>query len=248
MRVYDFAAGLTMPARGVIDLGQSFSPASLPGLVASFDALDAATVAVNGSNNVTTVQNKVSGGPDLVASPIGGPLYIASDPRVGGRPCFSWPNATNQLGLEFAAVDLMCSEVFLVMQYKDGADDMGDEPVSIITDRGCVTGSGNRILVSGFGIWSNYKMDQARLNGAAPSNTILPLPLSVMRLSMQDNSEDPSRAIRLGAVGARNNNNSQRAWQGIICEVLAWDVANGPMGDADATKVETYLSAKWGVA
>jgi hypothetical protein len=248
MNIYDFANGLVMPSGGPLDLQSSFSPASISGLVAWYDSADAATVTVDGGGNVIAVDDKAGlGTPRLVASPAGGPVY-GQDQRSNNKPAFLWPDQTSAKGLEMdSSADIQCSDVFLVMQYKDGLDAAADQPVSIITNNNGITGSGNRILVNqGLPtIWNKYGMDKVRVNGAAPSNTILPLPLSVVRITRQDNSINTDNAIALNAIGARNNNASNRAWQGVIGEVIAFDYSAGPLSDSDASKVVEYLAAKW---
>lgn len=222
-----------------------FSPLDIPGLIGWYDVSHTESVITSG-DEVTELRNRVPGGTPVVAGPGGGPDYAASEPRANGHPALVWPDSANEKGLVLG-FDAPCSEVFAVMCYKDGLDATFDHWVTFIANLEGIDGNGRRTVgTSGSDVlWSTGSPNEARVNGAAPSKTILPLPLSVVRFSAQDHptAGDP---VRIATLGGPNKNDPDRAWQGIMCELLAFH-AEAPPTEAQIAQIEDYLFQKRGI-
>ncbi|MBI1495416.1 hypothetical protein [Halocynthiibacter styelae] len=223
----------------------AFSPLDIPGLIGWYDASHAESVTVSGSE-VTELRNRVPGGAPVVAGPGGGPDYATSEPRANGNPALVWPNSANEKGLVLG-FDAPCSEVFAVMCYKDGLDTSFDHWVTFIANLEGIDGNGRRTVgTSGSDVlWSTGSPNKARVNGASPSGTVLPMPLSVVRFSALDHPT-PGEPVRIATLGGPNKNDADRAWQGIMCELLAFHASSPPTA-AQVQQVETWAKQKYGI-
>lgn len=220
----------------------AFSPSDVAGLIGWFDAQQASSFTIGAANEVTAADN-LTGLSGIVASPYGGPTYAASEPTANGHPALVWPSTTNRLGLE-QAEDSSASEVFIVAAYKDGLDAAFDEYTTFVTSfAGMTANTGQRIMgeQSGSGFWTGSFLTSVSINGAAPTASVLPAPLSVLHFSA------PATPILVANIGGRNGTHEKvRAWQGAICEVLIYsDQVALTTGDVDL--VNDYLMQKWGI-
>ncbi|TRD16972.1 hypothetical protein [Palleronia caenipelagi] len=226
------SAALTPPA-SVIE--------TLPNLALWFDTWRPDTITRLGAA-VTAMANLVPGGPGLVAAAAGGPDYAASGPD--GTPGVFWPEAPNDLGLVLAS-DVSLAELFLVARFADGTVPVWPNYTVLFASHGdgaestVVGESGTSRLAAG---------DAARLiskvsvNGGAFGASLLPLPVSVLRLSA---STESLPQITFGGLGVRvAGSNAGRSWQGGWFELAGF---SAPLSAADAATVEAALIEKWGV-
>lgn len=219
--------------------------ADIPGVIGDFDVSHAASIELNGTE-VVKLHNRAPGGTFVYAGPGGGPDYVGSEPRANGNPALVWPNGLNEQGLELG-FDAHCSEIFAVMCYKDGFDSTFDHWVTFIANQAGIDGNGRRTVgTSGSDVlWSTGSPNKARVNGAAPSRTVLPLPLSVVRFSASDH-QAVGEPLRIATLGGPNKNDPDRAWQGVMCQLIAVSDAVS-LTPAQISYIETGLMQRWGI-
>lgn len=219
--------------------------ADIPGVIGDFDVSHAPSVELNGSE-VVKLHNRAPGGTFVYAGPGGGPDYEASETRANGNPALVWPDSLNDKGLVLG-FDAPCSEVFAVMCYKDGLDASFDHWVTFIANQAGIDGNGRRTVgTAGNGnLWSSGSPNVARVNGAAPSGAVLPMPLSVVRFSALDHPTQ-GEPVRIATMGGPNKNDPDRAWQGIMCHLVAISAAVS-LTPAQTSFIENALMQKWGI-
>lgn len=217
-----------------------FSPLDVAGTLGWYDAQDFSTFTLGAGDEVTALGNKVPAGAGLVAVAEGGPTYVSSHASAGGLPALEWPSADNSKGLWLGA-DASVHDVYVVLQYKDGLDTTFDNHNTITSDvAGLTTTSSNRIM----GRWGQSNVYTnvlpsgvtLHINGGGGTVTLLPMPLCVLHIKR------PTTWL-LTAIGSRNGGGA-RAWQGIMCEVLAY---NQVVSAEDDTLIVDYLMNKWSI-
>ncbi|WP_217351728.1 hypothetical protein, partial [Ruegeria sp. HKCCD8929] len=185
----------------------------------------------------------------VFASPAGGPIYSPSEPRAGGRPALVWPDTVNDYGLELPA-DASCSEIFIVMQYKDGIDEAWDNYITLITDKAGITSNGVRTVgnYNGTNLYAggSSAISWLRKDGGSATRTLLPMPLSVIRFTSKDQST-PGTPINIASLGGPNKGGANRAWQGIMCQLIAVS-AQVTWTEAQAAQMTDFLMQKWGIS
>lgn len=218
----------------------AFTPLSIPGLIGWFDAAELSTLTLDGSNNVTAMSNRVPGRNPVNAGPGGGPLY---DPAgAGGLPAVVWPTSGgNSLSLELG-FDAPCSEIFVVQQYSDG------NVVSIGSGGAIFNQNMDGSKVVRTGNWTSYLqgsyVERLSMNSGPFTNTVLPLPLSVVRYSQTETNGEP---VIISVIGGNAGGATTQSWRGPICEILAYSEAVS-LSAQDIKNVEAYLAAKWGLS
>lgn len=188
--------------------------ADIPGIIGIFDASTQSTLHYGQDMVLTQIDNIVSGGNPLVPGQHGAPKY--NPVSAVGMPAVEWPDTSNHLGMALG-FDAPCSELFIFCQYADGVRDTFDGYVSFVTPQS--SGSPSRIMGNSGGgtMWNGKK---ASVNGGAFSATVLPLPLSCVRLSSSELSS-PLLVNSVGAYTSGHNGSGIRSWSGAILGVVA---------------------------
>lgn len=218
-------------ARGAV----IFDPTSVPGMIGWYSANHANTITLGTDDEVTAVSNLINGGAGLVASPDGGPTYVASHPMTG-KPALVWPDMSNRRGLELG-FDAPVVEIFVRLAFRDGVVNSFPEFNTITTDiAGLTGGSTNRLMGDQ---WDDHLYAPSIPSGMhfevdgipTVDRTILPLPMSTLRMRRDT-------PFSVTAFGARNGNTS-RSWQGPIEQIMAF---TQPVSAANATSIYDFMA------
>lgn len=219
-----------------------FAPDAVAGLAGWYDAAHAGSVSLSGST-ITQIANRVSSGPALLPTPQGAPGYTSGVPASNGRAAIIWPGAANNKGLSLTA-DLNAHDVFVVAAYKDGADSSFDAYSTLMSNKNGVAtysgatrvmGSLNSANLHGSAMPGDMVI---RKNNGAADLAVLSMPLSVIHASR-------SAGFPVAAFGATNDNKADRAWRGVIAEILVY---TSPVSAADRGLIVQYLTDKWAIA
>jgi hypothetical protein len=224
----------------------ALTPADVAGLVGWFDASATETLTLSASNEVQRVGNRVAGMLDIVPTQWGGPQYEASNAVANGHPAIVWPNIGNNKGLWLeGGLETPCSEIFVVCAYFDGARNKFLDWITLLSDAAAVTGSGQTMCwgaKNSPGLLGNKDPNRVSKNGGAFTGTMLPLPLSVLRFS----STQASNPLTVSAFGATNSGSGSRAWNGPICEVVAYS-DQVALNSTEIQGITEYLANKYDI-
>lgn len=225
-----------------IQVAKSFRPSDVPGLIGWYDASQANTITLNG-NEITRIDNRVASGRPIEALAYGGPDYVPSHTVANGMPAAVWPQLDNQKGLGLG-VDASVKHLFVVAAYKNGVEDRFSQYNTIYTDLfGISEVSSARVMgtLNASSIFNQAEFGVlASVNDRQLTNatTLLPLPLSVLHFSQLG-------PFNISAFGSNNaGSGANRAWQGCVCEVLAFSLVIDP---SEVQKIKDYLYPKWGI-
>lgn len=209
----------------------ALSPRDILGdnLVAELDASRAADWTLSGS--------KIASAPSLVGSLTFAQSTDGNRPTLGtsgGKPAIVFPSSLNNCSLDPDSA-FSFGWFCMVVQYKDGTDTTFDTYNSFFSDGGdtnrlyCNAGTANL-----FSSWAS----KVRVNGAAESAAILPLPKGIVEAA-------GVAASASWGIGKTNHTTaSSRSWQGPIFHVL---FCTTEPTSAEKNALRTVLSAKWGI-
>lgn len=226
--------GLNLSSLGVVASHRSgaLTPRNILGanLIAELDASRTADWTLSGS--------KIASAPSLAGDITFAQSTDGNRPTlgtVGDKPAIVFPSTINNCSLDPDSA-FSFAWACMVVQYKDGADATFDTYNSLFSDGGdtnrlyCNAGSANL-----FSSWAA----KVRVNGAAESAAMLPLPLSIVEATGV-----PASAS--WGIGKTNHTTaSSRSWQGPICHAIF--CADEPTA-AKKNAIRTALAAQWGIA
>lgn len=225
-----------------IQVAKSFRPSDVPGLIGWYDASQANTITLNG-NEITRIANRSRNGSAHRSAYFGGPDYVPSHAVANGMPAVVWPYTDNKKGLGLG-VDASVKHLFVVAAYKNGVENQFSQYNTIYTALAGITWfSPTRVMgtLNASSIFNQAEFGVlASVNDGPLTNatTILPLPLSVLHFSQ-------STQFDVSAFGSNNgSNDNNRAWQGCVCEVLAF---SGDVAPSEIQAIKDYLYRKWGI-
>jgi hypothetical protein len=212
-----------------------FSPTEIAGLVGWWDANDAATITLNGSN-VSEWRDK-SGNSRHVAMGDGAnqPAYVAGS--LGGKAGIDWGAGGSPRRLSRDSVSMTARDHFIVADFDGGATFSNFE--TLVTSGGTIPIGGES---SGTTVFRGFDVfDRMQLINNASSSTALPVILNPFILRATRTSVTSSATgLHFGQFATFGN----RGWAGKIYEILIYDSS---LSSSAASSVQRYLAAKWGI-
>ena len=225
-----------------------WTPEELANVSSWYDAQDASTVTLNGSDDVTEWADKSAGDNPLTP-------YIAAglhhEPGINGHEAIVWPVTNNTLALDDDASggSVNRQAVFMVLKFEDGtsshwqASGQAGYPGIFGATNTSYHGFHGVHSVDYIGATTPYNNGFWRLNGSDPNQaaTFDFLPTGEGQLIYAHATSATNFALRLGMDREFTN----RGYRGAIGEVIT---LSGIPTDEDRQKVEGYLAHKWGLA
>ena len=217
--------------------GGSFTPTDIPGLALWLDASDAATITLDGSNNVSQWSDK-SGNARHASqeTALNRPSYTGSG-QVNGINCPTF-NGTNHFLLTPAVTLSQPTTVFIALR-----------PTSNSWFRGIYDGSITRNAIFG-----NAGVVDIHAGTSLPGTTALTLNSASQITAVFNGASSSTRVNRAarssgnagtdsltGGVHVGRSYNSY--WEGQIAEVVAY---SGTLSTTQRDAVESYLASRWG--
>jgi hypothetical protein len=226
-----------MSPRLLRPVASGFNPKTIAGLVGWWDADDASTITLNGSD-VSEWRDKSGNGRHVAMSTAANqPAYAASS--LNGRAGIDWGAQGSSKRLSRDSLSLTVRDFFIVADWDGGATFSNTE--SLIT----AIGVGNPIGGDGStALWRQFSTsDRVVLNNGASSNVALPTIASPFVLRSTYTSAAASAACTAFHFG-QFANFSNRGWGGEIYEVIIYDSS---LSSSAASRVQKYLASKWGI-
>lgn len=211
-------------------LATGFNPTSISTLVGWWDASDATTITLNGSD-VSEWRDKSGNARHLSqASAALQPAYVTGSEN--GKNAVVWPSTVNSRYMD--AVSSMTVQQYAIVCTPDLTQDGGL--------KGIFSSTSNIDLLMQSALWWNgaQNFDQVRINGNAEASLASNPPVAGRSVILARAASPVSRTLRLG--GERNQ--SSRSFRGPMCEILAFSAT---LSASQQSAVLRYLAGRWGV-
>ncbi len=227
---------MAMNPRLLRPLATGFNPKSIAGLTGWWDANDASTITLNGSN-VSQWNDKSGAGRNVSqATALSQPEYLASS--LNGKAGINWgttPGTAKRLSRD--SVSMTARDHFIVADWDGGATFSNFE--TLVTSGGSIPIGGE---ASGTTIFRGFDtFDRMQLNNNASSSTALPAILNPFVLrATRTSGTSAATGLHFGQFATFAN----RGWAGKIYEILIYDSS---LSASQAMTVQRYLARKWGI-
>jgi hypothetical protein len=220
---------MAMNPRLLRPLATGFNPRSISTLVGWWDASDATTITLNGSD-VSEWRDKSGIARHLAQTNATlQPAYVTGSEN--GRNAVVWPSASNSRYMDAVSSYTVQHMAFVyapVITASTGLVGVLSSPANI------------GLLIQDLAWFGTADFTQVRVNGNAEAAIASNPPVAGRSVVLARATSPVSRTLRLG--GERNQ--SSRSFRGPMCEVLAFSAS---LSTAQQTAVQRYLASKWGV-
>jgi hypothetical protein len=220
---------MAMNPRLLRPLATGFNPKSIAGLVGWWDASDATTVTLNGSD-VSQWRDKSGSARHLNQTDASlQPAYATASEN--GLNAVLWPSTTNSRTMQ-AASSMTVQQYFVACN----PDLVADGAL-----RGFLSGIGEiDLLIQGAAWFSTSGFNNISINGGTEGSLASNPPPNTRCIIRARTGTAGTRSLRLGT----DRTNASRGFWGSFCEVLAFSAS---LSAPQAAAVEKYLSRKWGI-
>lgn len=221
----------------------TWNPAELgSSLTLWLDASDISTITKDGSDYVSQWNDK-SGNSNHVYQSTGSlqPLYSSSNSVANNRPAIVFPNSATGVGFT-SQNSFLLKNIIFICAYKDAQDTTFDGYDTLLSGPGqygwprIMGNSGANSLNTA----SLFQDDFCyKNNSQTSSNTVLPMPLSMLRFGSR-----PTSWNYIWNIGKNIYYPGDRSWRGVICEVIG---CASDLTTQDSSNIWAYVQNKWGI-